>query len=48
MGTAAQSVNKIAQNHIVTAYIRQNPDKYIRVIGGCIDSVRVEQQVESP
>ena len=29
MGTAAQSVNKIAQNHIVTTYIRENPEKYI-------------------
>lgn len=29
MGSVAQSVNKVAQNHIVTTYIRENPDKYI-------------------
>lgn len=29
MGSAAQSVNKIAQNHIVTSYIRENSNKYI-------------------
>ena len=43
MKISAQSVNKIAQNHIVTTYVRENPDKYtllddegIRALQDCL------------
>lgn len=34
MKSAAQKINKIAQNHIVTTYIRENPEKYTLLDAG--------------